>query len=184
MFQLKPLSKDAIPAALVEGRALSAAERAGRGREHLPRRPADRSRQPGGARHADPRADRSVPAGAALVAQRPGARDRPGGAAVRPVRPAATTPASSASGAPRRCCSATGTPRAATAAEWLREAMALLRARRSDPPGAQRRRGAALECVRAPAAAPAEAQPDTRKNRFSWSRAADCAESADQSRVP
>ena len=44
MFELKPLSEERGPGGAREGRALPAAQRAGRGGEHLPRRPARRAR--------------------------------------------------------------------------------------------------------------------------------------------
>ena len=60
MFELKPLSTDAIPAALAQGRAVSAAERTRRGGEHLPGHPPRRSSRPESAGHHDPRDHRPV----------------------------------------------------------------------------------------------------------------------------
>ena len=61
MFELKPLSTGAIPAALAKAERYRLLNEPGEARKHLPRRPARRARESGGARHAGAGADRSVP---------------------------------------------------------------------------------------------------------------------------
>ena len=150
----KPLSTDADPGGAGEGRALPAAERAGRGREHLPRRARRSIRQ---------NQEALVMLLLALTDQFPTSSS----SRARSRAPASWLPrlADEYERAyyagiirERRAKAVLQRDRygaAATAAEWLREAMAFYEQAEADPAGGQRRCAAALERVRAPADAPA-----------------------------